>query len=57
MDKSQNSCNNVEKTGKIKKKIIFAAPKTENQELEIRGYIKQNFLNIKRLMHITGVQG
>jgi hypothetical protein len=26
-----------------------------NRELEVRGYIKGNYLNIKRLVHITGV--
>jgi len=26
-----------------------------NKELEVRGYIKGNYLNIKRLIHITGV--
>ena len=26
-----------------------------SKELEVTGYIKQNLLNIKRLMHITGV--
>jgi hypothetical protein len=25
------------------------------KEIEVTGYIKQNFLNTKRLMHITGV--
>lgn len=28
---------------------------TEKKELHLEGYIRQNFLNIKRLMHITGV--
>ena len=27
----------------------------EKKELEVTGYIKNNFLNIKRLMHVTGV--
>jgi len=25
------------------------------KELQVTGYIKQNYLNVKRLMHITGV--
>jgi len=25
------------------------------KELQVTGYIKRNFLNVKRLMHITGV--
>ena len=28
---------------------------TEKKELHLEGYIKQNFLNIKRLLHITGM--
>lgn len=27
----------------------------DKNELTISGYIKQNYLNIKRLIHITGV--
>jgi len=27
----------------------------ENKELQVSGYIKNNFLNIKRLIHLTGV--
>ena len=27
----------------------------DSKELTISGYIKQNYLNIKRLMHITGI--
>lgn len=27
----------------------------EAKELQVIGYIKQNYLNVKRLMHITGV--
>lgn len=26
-----------------------------SKELQVTGYVKQNLLNIKRLMHITGV--
>jgi hypothetical protein len=26
-----------------------------NKELQVTGYIRNNFLNIKRLLHITGV--
>jgi hypothetical protein len=26
-----------------------------SKEVEVTGYIKNNFLNIKRLLHITGV--
>jgi len=29
----------------------------QNNELQVTGYIKQNYLNSKRLVHITGVQG
>lgn len=25
------------------------------KELQVTGYIKQNYLNVKRLIHITGV--
>lgn len=27
----------------------------QNKEIEVRGYIKQNFLNTKRLIHLTGI--
>ena len=27
----------------------------EKNEIEFRGYIRNNFLNVKRLVHITGI--
>jgi len=34
-------------------KLASVDPVTK--ELQVMGYIKQNYLNVKRLMHITGV--
>lgn len=28
----------------------------QNNEIQVEGYIRQNFLNVKRLMHITNIQ-